>query len=67
MPSTASVLCTEMERDRVAVKEEPLHKSKQASVLLTAPVAGDGLMLMSLTFLWCFYSLSDAKYVPDLF
>lgn len=66
MPSTASVLCTEMERDRVAVKE-PLHKSKQASVLLTAPVAGDGLMLMSLTFLRCFYSLSDAKYVPDLF
>lgn len=65
MPSTASVLCTEMERDRVAVKEEPLHKSKQASVLLTA--AGDGLMLMSLTFLRCFYSLSDAKYVPDLF
>lgn len=67
MPSTASVLCTEMERDHVAVKEEPLHKSKQASVLLTAPIAGDGLMLMSLTFLRCFYSLSDAKYVPDLF
>lgn len=67
MPCTASLICAEMERDRVAVKEERPYKSKQTSVLLTAPIAEDGLMLMSLTFFRCFYSLSDVSCAPSLF